>query len=485
MSTPSVAAQRDRVTPVEPPTDASALAEETCPNCGAQRLGDYCQDCGQHYLRRRLTMKLLWREFTERFLKLERGLLRTVREMTFDPAGLISRYVGGQRRSYLNPFSYLVLSSVLLVIVIQVTGFTEEMAAYARNTMYDQMAAAGNSVPPAFIQLYTDFIAGLSKNSLYTTLGMALPFALLLKLFFYRSPYNVAEHFVFVLFTFAQVGLVIALLYLLRWTFGLEVHAMVYSAVASLLYFGICSYTAWKLHKEGIFAVFKVTGGLLISYGIVMVVIFAGFFAYLILFPNPLRGAGEWTLLEAAEQNALPVAQRMLADGTDASEGTGLTPLHVAAEAGHLQMTELLLQYGADARARDRQGRDPLIIAVHADHPEIARALLEADPEPNVIKSNGNSTLIEAINHGYPDIARWLVDQGAEVNVVRDNERATALMCATYEEDVASVKLLLENGADPMLTNEAGETALDIADNEEIASLLRAAMAPPADPVAE
>ena len=74
------------------------------------------------------------------------------------------------------------------------------------------------------------------------------------------------------------------------------------------------------------------------------------------------------------------------------------------------------------------------------------------------------------------DLARWLLDNGAPVNAVRpEGEHITALMLAADKSSEAMVELLLEHGADPLVANEDGETALDMADSDAIADILRAA----------
>ena len=53
----------------------------------------------------------------------------------------------------------------------------------------------------------------------------------------------------------------------------------------------------------------------------------------------------------------------------------GGTPLHWAARGGQLQTARLLLDSGADARARDSRGETPLAWAVGADRTEAAELL--------------------------------------------------------------------------------------------------------------
>lgn len=88
-----------------------------CANCGADRLGEYCHDCGQHYLEGRLSGRLLWREFAQRFLKLERGLGRTMVGLTRSPGRVARDYISGRRRTYVNPISYFLIGTAATLLV--------------------------------------------------------------------------------------------------------------------------------------------------------------------------------------------------------------------------------------------------------------------------------------------------------------------------------------------------------------------------------
>ena len=113
--------------PEEMPPEAVAPEAAPCLNCGADRLGDYCHACGQHHLDDRLTLRVVWREFAERFLKLERGLLGTTRAALVDPGALARRYVEGQRKRFVNPISFLLLASAVAVLMLPLYASTDRM----------------------------------------------------------------------------------------------------------------------------------------------------------------------------------------------------------------------------------------------------------------------------------------------------------------------------------------------------------------------
>jgi len=65
----------------------------------------------------RLTIRLVLREAVQRLFDVDRGWLRTVRELTVGPGAMIRRYVEGHRTFYTNPFAYLVVGSAVNFVV--------------------------------------------------------------------------------------------------------------------------------------------------------------------------------------------------------------------------------------------------------------------------------------------------------------------------------------------------------------------------------
>ena len=58
---------------------------------------------------------------------------------------------------------------------------------------------------------------------------------------------------------------------------------------------------------------------------------------------------------------------------------TYMTPLHMAAEQGNVDMARILLQNGAKTDVQTNFGLTPLMIAVENDHIEVAGLLLRLD----------------------------------------------------------------------------------------------------------
>ena len=185
-----LAAESDAL-PVAPPAAAP------CANCGAQRAGEYCCRCGQHFLEDRLTFRLLARELLER-VTFERGLLRTVREMTTRPGHVVRAYLAGRRRTYASPLTYLFVGAA-----VSYAGWRlhDEMVRAHTRAQVEQAVAGPNPVlTAAQLERYFEVFFGVMTQFTWLGLAACVPFALLLRLLFRRQGINLLEAAVFTLF---------------------------------------------------------------------------------------------------------------------------------------------------------------------------------------------------------------------------------------------------------------------------------------------
>ena len=108
---------------------------------------------------------------------------------------------------------------------------------------------------------------------------------------------------------------------------------------------------------------------------------------------------------------------------------------------------------------------------------ELARTLREAGADATLVTDRGNSLLLIALKRDDMDTALWTLDNGVDVNAASTSaEHSTALMVAAAKGKLEMVELLLERGADPLVTNSDGKTALELARGAEVKALLVEAM---------
>ncbi len=131
------------------------------------------------------------------------------------------------------------------------------------------------------------------------------------------------------------------------------------------------------------------------------------------------------------------------------------TPLHYAAGANCVSNAELLLKAGAKVNARNIYSYAPLHWAAEYGHLEMIQCLLQhrADVNPKTssefIIKEFRTPLYFAADKGHLATAKALLDAGADPNIVCDTSCGTALTTACHGDDLPMIELLLANGASP------------------------------------
>lgn len=179
-------------------------------------------------------------------------------------------------------------------------------------------------------------------------------------------------------------------------------------------------------------------------------------------------------LLAVQDDRGLPAVKLLLGKGAEADTRDFIqtTPL---IQAANRQIAQLLIERGADVKARNMAGFTALMTATVAGDAEWARMLLSKGADVNEVSGpvigppvkNGAVTLglftplLLSAAYGTPELVKLLLDAGADVNA-KDVRGLTALMLAIGcdHSDPRVVKLLLERGADPKLKSKDGDDAI-------------------------
>jgi len=211
--------------------------------------------------------------------------------------------------------------------------------------------------------------------------------------------------------------------------------------------------------------------------------------------PNLAEGWREQTaLMWAAAENNLAAVDVLLAGGANvqARSSGGFSPLMFAVRAGHKDMVALLIDAGASPEETLLDGTSALVLAAKNGHYELGAFLLDAGADPDA-DDQGWTALHEIKwtrrpNLGYNnpppiitgnmsdlDFIRALASHGANLDTrmtkepnnryrnVLNRVGSTPFLLAAKAADVEMMRLLVELGADPLIPNEDGTTALMVA----------------------
>ncbi|KAH6721991.1 hypothetical protein BKA61DRAFT_666739 [Leptodontidium sp. MPI-SDFR-AT-0119] len=167
---------------------------------------------------------------------------------------------------------------------------------------------------------------------------------------------------------------------------------------------------------------------------------------------------GETLLSLAARTGNLPLCKQLLQKGGEVNPKpeSAYSPLPAAAEYGHREVAQLLIQH----QARINTGGDfyaPIMQGRVLRDVEFVRLLLENGADPNIVRGRQfalASPLISAVSWRYLDVVRLLLERNADINLTVDGPFHTALCAATGwdypkpKPDDAIIKFLIQAGAE-------------------------------------
>lgn len=155
--------------------------------------------------------------------------------------------------------------------------------------------------------------------------------------------------------------------------------------------------------------------------------------------------------------------------------GAGPDALSYAASDGQGFIVRLLLLCGNNVNGIGKYGGPPLVEAAMNGYTDVVNVLLAAGADVHKPNKDGVSALMQAAGRGNAEIVKTLLAVGADSNETTA-DGWTPLMQAAYlgkdDDNTEIVRMLLEAGANAKAISRRGETALKIAEQNQLQSIM-------------
>lgn len=172
------------------PIDA-ATNTSICLNCNAEVNSNYCPDCGQRQMVKRLSLREGWNDFWARIYGFDGLFLNTLRDLTIKPGFAARDFVNGNRVKYYGPVGYFFLMITLYLIVASFLNIEIRDVMKLSSTV----AATNQPLAGSGQDQFNTMILNMISDNLKLFSFLIIPFqALMALLFFRKSRFNFIEH---------------------------------------------------------------------------------------------------------------------------------------------------------------------------------------------------------------------------------------------------------------------------------------------------
>ena len=164
----------------------------------------------------------------------------------------------------------------------------------------------------------------------------------------------------------------------------------------------------------------------------------------------------------AVKNDDASTVKNLLQRGLDPNtrDETGQHGLFIALRESSLKAAKTLIDWPkTDLNAANKANETPLMMAVLKGQVAMAAAMLAKEADVN---KPGWAPLHYAATAGHIELITLLLENHAYIDAESPNGSTPLMMAAQYGT-ASAVKLLLEEGADPLLKNQLGLTAIDFA----------------------
>lgn len=282
-----------------------------CKNCKVQLANDngFCQDCGARVIQERISLKFLFKEFTDKVLSIDNRLLKTFFHLFTKPEAVIDSYIRGVRKRYFNPVSYLLVSITLTGIYL---FFFKDIAAQSFQVV-GEINPGNPFANEEFGKKYFDFF--MDYQAFFTALNIPIYAFISWLVFLNRKRYNFYEHIVIYLYSNSQISIISFVLFLPVFFINKEVASalFMYGSLVLVIY---SAYVLIRLFKLSFWQFIVKTLyflGISTFFGIVLSII-SGIAMFVFLGPEGIKKMGEEQKIRIEQKRKLDSIKKVKKD---------------------------------------------------------------------------------------------------------------------------------------------------------------------------